>query len=135
MIVIDEQLQGEGLEESIEKWHTGSVVCVNSLRPDSVIKDDAIPSLLAQQSQLVFITINVNDFWLRMPLSEKFCVICFVLTCSEIEQIPNLLRRLLRHAEFNTKSQRAGKAARVTTQNSAAFYSASNNIVRPVVGF
>lgn len=135
MIVIDEQLQGEGLEESIGRWYQGSIVSVISLRPNTVIKDEAIPGLLTQLNQPIFLTINATDFWQRSTLSDKFCIVCFVLTSSEIEQIPDLLRRLLRHADFNSKAKRAGKAVRVTLHSGASFYSELNNIVRPIVGF
>ena len=71
MIIIDEQLQGEGLEELIGKWYPGSVVSMTTLRPNTIIKDEAIPGLLAQQNLPTFVTINVTDFWQKLPLSEE----------------------------------------------------------------
>lgn len=62
MIVLDEQLQSKGLGDSIGKWYVGSVVSVTTLRPGTIIKDEAIPALLAQQNQPFFVTINVTDF-------------------------------------------------------------------------
>ena len=48
MIVLDEHLQSKGLEEAIRRWYAGTVITVLDLRPDTVIKDEAIPNLLAQ---------------------------------------------------------------------------------------
>jgi hypothetical protein len=39
MIVLDEQLQGLGLEEAIARWYRGAVFVVNTLRPGVVISD------------------------------------------------------------------------------------------------
>lgn len=46
MIVLDEEPQGLGLEEAIAHWYRGAVLVVKHLRPGTVIKDEAIPTLL-----------------------------------------------------------------------------------------
>ena len=46
MIVLDEQLQGLGLEEAIARWYRGAVILEKKLLPGRVIKDEAIPALL-----------------------------------------------------------------------------------------
>ena len=135
MIVLDEHLQSKGLEESLRKRYAGSVVSILDLRPHTIIKDEAIPVLLAQQSHPVFVTINVNDFWQRLPMSDKFCLVCFAVTTSEIPQIPDLLRRLLRHADFSAKAKRAGKAVRITVQGNATFYTVGDEAIRVLEGF
>lgn len=66
-----------------------------------------------------------------MPLSDKFCLVCFVLTTADIVQIPELLRRLLRHPGFDTKAKRAGKAVRITVQGNTSLYTVDDNTVRP----
>lgn len=58
MIVLDEQLLGRNLELEIAKWYRGKILFITDLRPHTVIKDDAIPGLLRQQSQPTFVTIN-----------------------------------------------------------------------------
>ena len=58
MIVLDEQLQGLGLGEAIARWYRGAIVVVKQLRPGTVIKDEAIPTLLRQAKQPTFATIN-----------------------------------------------------------------------------
>ena len=40
MIVLDEQLQGAGLEQAIARWYRGRVCFIAALRPGSVVKDD-----------------------------------------------------------------------------------------------
>jgi hypothetical protein len=127
MIVFDEQLQGEGLEEAIGKWYPGTIVSITTLRPNTTIKDEAIPILLSQENNPLFLTINVSDFWQRLPVSAKYCLVCFALTSSEIPLLPDLLRRLLRHPDFDTKAKRAGKAVRITAQGAAMVYSINQN--------
>jgi len=58
MIVLDEELQGLGLEEAIAHWYRGAVLVVKQLRPDTVIKDDVIPTLLRRAEQPTFVTIK-----------------------------------------------------------------------------
>ena len=129
MIVLDEHLQSKGVEEAIRRWYAGAVINILDLRPDTVIKDEAIPKLLAQQNQPMFVTINVIDFWQRMPASDRFCFVFFAMTSSEILQIPYLLQRLLRHADFDSKAKRAGTAIRITAQGNTSYYSASSSVV------
>ena len=135
MIVLDEHLQSKGVEEAIRQWYAGAVINILDFRPDTIIKDEAIPGLLAQQDLPTFVTINVNDFWQRLPASEKFCLICFAVTSSEIIHIPSLLRRLLRHSDFNTKVKRAGKVVRIASQGQAAFYLTANRDIYPLDDF
>jgi len=135
MIILDEHLQSKGLEEAIQQWYAGAVINIVDLRPNTVIKDDAIPSLLAQQNQPTFVTINATDFWQRVSASEKFCVVCFAVTSSEIVQIPSLLRRLLRHCDFDTKAKRVGKVVRITSQGNMAFYSTEDRDIHSLTDF
>jgi hypothetical protein len=73
MIVLDEQLLGRNLELEIAKWYQGTVQFIMDLRPNTVIKDDAIPALLRLQNQPTFVTINERDFW------KKVAIVTFVL--------------------------------------------------------
>ena len=67
MIIVDEQIHGERIRSAIAAWYSGQVESITSLRPNTVIKDDAIPTLLKQVRQPTFITINADDFWRRTP--------------------------------------------------------------------
>lgn len=76
MIILDEQLQGLSLETEISRWYRGKVFIVTQLRPGTIIKDDAIPSLLYQVKQPTFVTINYTDFWRRVSADERYCLVC-----------------------------------------------------------
>jgi hypothetical protein len=129
MIVLDEQLLGRNLEGEIAKWYRGAVQFIIDLRPKTVIKDDAIPTLLRQQNQATFVTINESDFWRRVAVDRRYCIVCFSLPDSRAHEIPPLLRSLLRHPEFRTKAERMGKVIRVTG-NEVSYYSFEDRQVR-----
>ena len=95
MIVLDEQLLGRDLEQSIAAWYQGSICFITDLRPDTIIKDDAIPMLLRQQSQPTFVTINERDFWRKVAIDEHFCIVCFALPDYRAREIASSLRTLL----------------------------------------
>lgn len=131
MIVLDEQLLGKGLEEAIGKWYPGAVISVLTLRPGTIIKDEAIPTLLRGEAEPTFVTINESDFWLKLPAGEHFCMVCFALPTWQATRIDALLRRLLKHGEFDTKGKRIGKVVRVTLGGDVSFYD-GNKAVRSV---
>ena len=114
MIVLDEQLLGRNIEQEIAKWYRGTVRFIIDLRPQTVIKDDAIPGLLRQQKQPTFLTINEKDFWRKVPIDNQYGVVCFTLPDSRVNEIPQTLRTLLSKQEFNTKTKRMGKVIRIT---------------------
>jgi hypothetical protein len=122
MIVLDEQLLGRHIEQALKQWYRGAVVYITELRPNSVIKDDAIPLLLRQQRQPTFVTINERDFWQKVTIDHRFCVACFALSDSRVPEIPLRLKRLFRTTPFRTKSRRMGHVMRVTTAG-VSFYS------------
>lgn len=131
MIVLDEQLLGRGIEEPIARWYPGAVRFVTELRDGSIIKDEAIPMLLSGESEPTFVTINETDFWRRVPISSKFCVVCLPLPLERAGEIPAALQRLFRHTDFRTKAQRMGSVVRVTA-NGASYYTATDKMVRTV---
>jgi hypothetical protein len=116
MIVLDEQLLGREIEREIAKWYRGAVQFITDLRPNPVIKDDAIPVLLRQQNQPTFVTINEKDFWQKVIIDNRYCVICFALPDSRAIEIPTSLRSVFRYPEFRTKAKRMGKVIRVTAE-------------------
>ncbi|MEK8016277.1 MAG: hypothetical protein VSS75_005365 [Candidatus Parabeggiatoa sp.] len=116
MIVLDEQLLGRNIELEIAKWYPGTVQFITDLRPNTVIKDDAIPTLLRLQNQPTFITINERDFWKKVVIDSHFCIVCFTVSDIHAHQIPQSLRLLYNLPEFETKTKRMGKVIRVTAQ-------------------
>lgn len=131
MIALDEQLPGRNLEAAIARWYQGAVCFITDLRPNTVIKDDAIPYLLQQQSQATFVTINERDFWQKVAIAEGFCIVCFSLSDSRVGEISSKLRSLFRHPLFATKRQRMGKVILVTDQG-VSYYTSSDRRVQVI---
>jgi hypothetical protein len=128
MIVLDEELQGLGLEEAISAWYRGSVILIKALRPGTVIKDEAIPSLLRQANHPTFVTINTADFWRRAAAEKSFCLVCLKLTTEQTDEIPFLLRRLFKLPEFKTKRARMGKVVLVSPRG-VQYYGAAKELI------
>ena len=129
MIVLDEQLLGRNLEILIVAWYPGAGVYITDLRPNTVIKDDAIPALLGQQAQPTFITINASDFWQKVTITDRFCIICFTLPDTRVREIALKLRAVFQRAEFSTKAKRMGKVIRVT-DTGISYYTSHNQVVQ-----
>ena len=131
MIVLDEQLLGRNIERDIAKWYRGAVQFIIDLRPSTVIKDDAIPDLLRQHPQPTFVTINERDFWRRVTIDQRYCVVCFALSDARVREIPQSLRSLLHRPEFRTKAQRMGKVIRATKEE-IHYYMVNERQVRTI---
>lgn len=129
MLVLDEQLLGREIERALRRWYRGPVLFVTDLRPGTVIKDEAIPSLLRQQTQATFLTINDADFWSKVDIDDRFCVVCFALPDSEVRAIPALLRAVFRLAPFRTKARRMGKVLRIT-RRAVRYYTCNDREIR-----
>lgn len=131
MIVLDEQLLGRDLETTIAQWYQGAVCFITDLRPNTVIKDDAVSKVLQQENLPTFVTINESDFWRKVVINDRFCVVCLALPDSRVYEISSLLRSLLRHPTFSTKKNRMGKVIRVTQQR-ISYYAFDDRRVRDV---
>lgn len=130
MIVLDEQLKGRRrLDTQIGRWYHGPVIFVTELRPNTVIKDEAIPVLLRQANLPTFITINETDFWRKFPADERFCLICFALSDAKADEIPQRLRQLLQMPEFASKANRMGKVIRVTNHQITFYTTGSRQLI------
>ena len=116
MIILDEQLQDPLILTAFAAWYAGQVRSITTLRPGSVIKDDAIPGLLARQRQPTFVTVNVADFWRTTDAHPRYCIVAVDLPTARVTEAPELVRRLMRRPEFATKAARMGKVVRVSTR-------------------
>lgn len=116
MIVLDEQLEDPRLVQLIELWYKGAVIYVSQLRPQTLIKDDAMPTLLRRVRQPTFVTINYSDFWRRIPASADYCIICLKLSAEQKFEVPGILRGLLNLPELRTKGARMGRVVSVKGQ-------------------
>lgn len=111
-IILDDQLFDREVLIPIARWIT--VERLRNLRPGEVIKDERVPVLLRQLRLPTFITIDMG-FWDRTLVDARYCILCFPLRNEEQDQLPQLLRRLLKLPEFHTKATRMGKVARIST--------------------
>jgi hypothetical protein len=126
-IILDDQLFDVEVLIPIARWIT--VQRLRDLRPSEVIKDERVPELLRQLRQPTFVTIDLG-FWNRGLRGSKFCILCFALQNDEQDQLPELLRRVLRLPEFRTKASRMGKVARISTIDIQYWESRSENLHR-----
>jgi hypothetical protein len=128
MIVLDENLHDQRILAAIAEWYPGQVVSIVSLRPRSLIKDDAIPALLRKASQPTFVTINTDDFWKKIQPDNRYCVVNVAVPKEQVKNIPSLLYRLLHHSDFKTKAGRMGKVVRITTKQ-VEYYTSSTRVL------
>jgi hypothetical protein len=103
------------------------VVSVSGLRSESIIKDEAIPTLLLRVVQPTFVTINIADFWKKALPHTRYCIINIAVPKERIREIPGTLRRLFRMPDFKTKALRMGKIIHVT-QNHIEYYERDRRI-------
>lgn len=129
MIVLDEQLLGRGLDTEIARWYQGAVQFIIDLRPHTIIKDDAIPAILGQQNRPTFVTINERDFWRKVDINNRFCVVCFTLSDARVPEISEGLRALFNRPEFKTKANRMGKVVRITAEE-ISYYTFNDRQIR-----
>ena len=113
MIVLDEDIHDRRIIAAISSWYPGQVVSVTRLRPQTVIKDEAIPALLRTVAYPTFVTINVGDFWKKIEPHSGYCVVNVDLPKERLREIPGLLHFLFRYPEFKTKTARMGKIVRL----------------------
>jgi hypothetical protein len=114
MIILDEQLLSYGIRDPMARWYRGQVVAITQLRPQTVMRDDAIPMLLRAARRPTFVTINVGDFWRRLPPDPHFCLGCCAVAPPQALEVPTLVRRLFQVAPFRTQRQRLGTIIRVS---------------------
>jgi hypothetical protein len=110
--VVDDQLDAAKVLEPIRRYAT--VRFLRELRPDERILDDRVPEILQTRRQPTFVTID-EDFWRRRWCHPAYGILYFALREDQQEQLPDLLRALLRRPEFRTRSARMGKLVRVST--------------------
>jgi hypothetical protein len=123
LIVLDEQLNPLLINE-IQKWYRGRIVFVSDLRPDTIIKDEVIPQLLARtKKHPAFVTINSKDFWKKTHSGKQVCIVCLKLEDSEMSLIPLLLRNLFQAHECKNKKDRAGYVFRIDRDGNMLYHS------------
>ena len=132
MIVLDENTIQERIIVALARWYKGQVCTLRDLRPHTIIKDDAIPALLARAPQPTFVTTNLTDFWQKAVADNRYCIVCLPLPNERQHEIPNLLRCLLREPLFKTKAMRMGKVARVS-MTGVQFYQVGHRTIETIL--
>ncbi len=128
MIVLDEQLLDPQLQSAIAAWYPGQVINIVDLAPGRSIQDEAIPSILRGEQYPTFVTVNVVDFWERVPADRAYCMVCFALPQDRRQRVPPLLREILALDEFRTKATRMGKVVLVTEAHLRYYQFPTNQI-------
>jgi hypothetical protein len=130
MIVLDEQLLSYGLRQQVAQWYRGAVIAITQLRPETVIRDEAIPMLLRAARRPTCVTINVADFWQRVPPEPRFCMVCVAVPHTRALEVSVLVRRLFALTPFRTQAQRLGKMVRVSRRQVQYYTTADRTLHR-----
>lgn len=109
-IILDDQLFDQEVLIPIARWIT--VQRLRELRPGGVIKDERVPEILCSLRQPTLAMIDLG-FWNRSLRNPRYGVLCFPLQNDQQDELPQMLRRVLRLPEFHSKAARMGKVARV----------------------
>ena len=113
--MLDENMDDLRLEPRIRGWYPGRVCSIVELRPQTVIKDEAVPKLLLRAKSPTFVTTNVTDYWRKQRPHARYAFVCMDLD-DDSDRVSRLLQRLCRLSEFKTKAARMGKVIRVTAR-------------------
>ena len=113
MIIVDENLKSQQIIDAILAWYPGQVVSITTLRLNSVIKDEAVPTLLMKANRPTFVTINAADFWKKAQPHHSYCLILVELPKERIREIPSLIRRLFQIPHFQNRATRLGTVVRL----------------------
>jgi hypothetical protein len=79
MIVFDENMRQRNIMDAVAAWYRGRVISVTVFRPGSIIKDEAIPTLLRRAQRPTFVTTNVDDFWQRVPAHTRYGIVVLIM--------------------------------------------------------
>jgi hypothetical protein len=101
--VLDDQLDIHEVLRPIQAWKAAKLL--RELRPHEHVLDSHVPEILLTLTEPTFITIDRGFFDPKLCHS-RYCILVFAVAAVEQEQLPGLLRGLLRRP-----SSELGKAA------------------------
>lgn len=110
-IILDEHLGVDDVLQPIQRW--AKARRIQDLRPREVVKDDRLPTILIHLKKPTLVTIDAG-LWDKRYRDRRYCIFYFAILDTQQNQIPFLLRRVLRLKTFKTKAERMGKVARIT---------------------
>src|SRR5262249_15705818 len=79
MIVFDENMRQRNIMDAVAAWYRGRVISVTVLRPNTLIKDEAIPTLLRSAQRPTFVTTNIDDFWQGVPAHTLYSIVALIM--------------------------------------------------------
>jgi hypothetical protein len=85
MIILDENVHQQSIVEALAAWYRGRVVSITAIRPGTIVKDEAMPTLLRSAKQPTFVTTNVTDFGAvsrRIPATLLYVWSCPMSVCT-----------------------------------------------------
>ena len=108
MIVLDENIPASQCER-LKRWRTTFRQIGGELGQNGMDDDQIVP-LLLRLDRPTFFKLD-EDFYNRRLCYERYCLVH--LAVSET-QVADYVRRILRHAQLNTKAKRAGRVLRAS---------------------
>jgi hypothetical protein len=112
-VVLDDHLSSRDVFVPLTRWTT--VRFLREVRPDEVIKDERVPTVLQSLPRPTFVTID-GWFWDRTRRDPRYCIVYVAVREDEQREVPVLLRRLFRLPDFRTRAARMGKIVRVSRE-------------------
>ena len=113
MIVLDEHFDEGLVLVPLSNRLKSRVVSVRELRPGTVIKDEAIPTLLGRYKNPTFVTGNVTDFWRKLPAEARYCLVCVPVPTQRQAEIPDLFAAFSKASKFPDRPQEDGESGSV----------------------
>jgi len=110
-IILDEHLGRGQVLLPIQHWITAKRI--QDLRPGEIIKDERLPTILIHLEKPTLVSIDAG-LWRKSYCDRRYCILYFAVLDMQQNQIPSMLRQVLRLESFKTKAARMGKVARIT---------------------
>jgi len=118
-LVVDEHLDYWKVTQVIARWMSAAQIGFEIGRKS--LPDDNIRAILRTIKRRTFITID-KGFYRREFCDKRYCIVFFNMSLVREDEIPHLLRKLLRFSEFQTSKKRMGKVIRVSRGGGIHFF-------------
>ena len=124
MIVLDENVF-ESQRTRLRRWRIRPIQIGRDVARKG-IHDDEIITLLQSLRRPTFVSRD-RDFFQRTFCSDRFCLVYLAIGPLEVAEY---VRRLLRHPQFKTWSQRKGRVLRVAPSGISAWHARAGRLTR-----
>lgn len=120
---MDEHLDYWKVTQAIARWMSAAQIGFEIGRKS--LPDDNIRAILRTIKRRTFITID-KGFYRREFCDKRYCIVFFNMSLVREDEIPHLLRKLLRFSEFQTSKKRMGKVIRVSRGGGISLFRFTN---------